>query len=89
MCQCEEPHRRTKNYNALDKPSNIENLIDIKNFVFDSRLIMRACSKCHTVVADWETISESLDTTDEEKAKVKEMHTVMDMVLNKKDKKEE
>ena len=70
VCGCKEPHKLERLYPGFSRPIKAESIVTVKNDLFDSRLILRACSKCNAVRADWEKITESKDTTEIEKNKV-------------------
>lgn len=72
VCGCDKAHTLKRGSKDVD-PKTIEDIIQIKSFVSDMVIILRACSKCGVVKADWEKISESKKTSDADKEKIKEI----------------
>ena len=72
VCGCEKAHSMKRLFKDKDVKI-IEDIIQIKSFMADNLIILRACSSCGTIKANWEKISESKNTTQEEKNKVKEV----------------
>jgi hypothetical protein len=51
----------------------LEDIIQIKNYSADALVSFLSCSNCGTVKAQWEKISESNKSSDEDKDKVKKI----------------
>lgn len=51
----------------------MEDIFQIKNFISNRIIILRACAKCHIIKADWEEITQSDRCSMNEKEKVKEV----------------
>jgi hypothetical protein len=73
ICGSKQAHRIRRFFAELKQYKESENIFELKNFMYDSMLIVRACADCHTMRADWEKISESNATTEADKARVKEL----------------
>jgi pantoate kinase len=70
VCNCEEAHKIERLYPGMPEKVEVESIITASNYMFDSRIILRACKNCGTVKASWEKISTSVFATQEEKDKV-------------------
>ncbi len=72
VCGCDKAHTLKRILKNEDFKI-VEDIIQIKSFVADTIIVLRACEQCGTVRADWEKISESKKVSNEEKEKVKEL----------------
>lgn len=72
VCGCDKAHCLKRIFKNEDSKV-VEDIIQIKSFVADTIIILRACEQCGTVKADWEKISESKKVSDADREKIKDV----------------
>lgn len=73
LCGCDNAHTIKRFFKDGKDALDIEDMVQLRSPMADSIIVLRACSKCGTVRADWEKMSESNRVSDEDKGKVKEI----------------